>query len=89
MEEKEGIGFLERCYFLLQDPDIQPNLSAFLRRYGQRLLRLEDLNVAPREVMDRLLLETPIDMLCSGAPPLHKWWMDREKKKYEKDPVGG
>ena len=83
METKLGTGFLERGFFLLENPDTIPNFSAFLRRYGQRLFRLEDLNIAAPELIDRFLLETPLSMLCSGAPPLHQWWRDRDKLKEE------
>ncbi|GJN79105.1 hypothetical protein PLIIFM63780_002618 [Purpureocillium lilacinum] len=69
-------GFLERVWFFLKRPESQGDLSAFLRRYGQRLVRLDDLNVAPPDVINRFLLDTPIDLIVSGAPPLHEWWVE-------------
>ncbi|KHO00245.1 uncharacterized protein MAM_02168 [Metarhizium album ARSEF 1941] len=74
MEFQKGTGFLERGYNLLRRPEIQPNFSAFLRRYGQRLFRLDDLTVAPPETVTRFILDTPLDLLVCGAPPLHGWW---------------
>ncbi|KAF5522821.1 hypothetical protein CGCA056_v006117 [Colletotrichum aenigma] len=56
-----------------------PGFSRMMRHYGQRLLRFDDLNVAPPEVIDRFLLDTPINILCVGGPPLHNWWQERNK----------
>jgi hypothetical protein len=81
MENRQGTGFIERGFHLLADAAVQPNLSAFLRRYHLRQFRIDDLGIAPPDVMDRFLLETPIDLLCSGAPPLHQWWKEREEEK--------
>ncbi|PHH75887.1 hypothetical protein CDD82_4226 [Ophiocordyceps australis] len=80
MEFREQTGFLERSFLLLAKDDIQPQLSAFLKRYGQRLWRLDDLSVAPPAVISRLLLDTPLDLIVSGAPPLHSWWKDQIEK---------
>jgi hypothetical protein len=77
MEFRNGTGFLERGFELLRSPEIRPGFSAFLRRYGQRVFRFEDLSVASPDVVDAFLLETPIDILASGAPPLHDWWDKR------------
>ncbi|KAG8408222.1 hypothetical protein J3459_018085 [Metarhizium acridum] len=78
VEFNKGTGFLERGYNLLRASEIQPNLSAFLRRYGQRLFRLEDLAVASPETITKFILDTPLDLLVCGAPPLHSWWHDSE-----------
>ncbi|KAJ6443293.1 glutathione-S-transferase theta, GST [Purpureocillium lavendulum] len=72
---EKGGGFLERVWYFLRKADSQKDLSAFLRRYGQRLVRLDDINVAPPDVIHRFLLDTPIDLIVSGAPPLHDWWV--------------
>ena len=80
METAQGTGFIERGFSLLRHPNIQPNFSGFLSRYGQRLFRMDDLGVADPEVIDRFLLDTPIDLLCSGAPPLHRWWGERVER---------
>lgn len=77
MENRDGTGFMERGYFLLHEQSVQPNLSAFLRHHNQRLFRVDDLNTTDPEVMDRFLLDTPVDLLVSGAPPLYQWWLDR------------
>ncbi|OHF00710.1 hypothetical protein CORC01_04027 [Colletotrichum orchidophilum] len=74
-----GHGLLEVGYKLLAVPEIGPKFSSLLNEYGERLLRFEDLDVGPPEVVDRFLLDTPIYMLCSGAPPLHSWWEKRKK----------
>jgi hypothetical protein len=81
METRAGTGFIERGFYLLEDGSIQPNLMAFLRRYDQRLFRLDNITVLPPAAMDSFLLETPIDMLCSGAPDLHGWWRARESNR--------
>lgn len=80
MEFRQNTGFLERAFFLLHHSAIQPELSAFLRRYGQRLFRIDNLDVAPPEVLHRLLLDTPIDLLVSNEILLHSWWKDMEEK---------
>ncbi|TDZ17399.1 hypothetical protein Cob_v009408 [Colletotrichum orbiculare MAFF 240422] len=79
MDQFSGTGLLERGYRLLQVNGIAPGFSAMLRNYGQRLFRMDDLDVAPPDVIDRFLLDTPLDILCSGAPPVHEWWAKRNK----------
>ncbi|KAK1484811.1 hypothetical protein CCUS01_15421 [Colletotrichum cuscutae] len=74
-----GTGLLERGYKLLAVPEIVPNFSSMLRENGQTLFRLDNLDVGPPEAIDRFLLETPINIICSGAPPLHSWWEERKK----------
>ncbi|KAK1978619.1 hypothetical protein LZ30DRAFT_598732 [Colletotrichum cereale] len=72
-------GVLERSGMLFPVPGVAPKISKMLQDYGLRLFRLDDINVAAPEVIDRFLLDTPVNLLCSGAPPLHSWWMDRNK----------
>ncbi|KAL0941586.1 uncharacterized protein CTRU02_204349 [Colletotrichum truncatum] len=79
MDKMEGTGLLERGYKLLEVPEVASGFSSMLANYGQRLFRLDDLAIAPPEVLDQFLLDTPIDILCSGAPPLHSWWEKRQK----------
>ncbi|KAF4511830.1 hypothetical protein G6O67_001038 [Ophiocordyceps sinensis] len=81
IEFQMGTGFLERSSSLLKHASVQPQLSAFLRRYGQRLWRLEDLDIAAPDVLQRMLLDTPLDLLVSGATPLHRWWKEMEENK--------
>lgn len=77
-EELDLGGFLEYAYLMLEDPEAQPKLSAFLNRYKMQLFRIPNegpgLDIAPKEVMKKFLTETPIAMLISGAPDVHKWW---------------
>jgi len=79
MEHNVGTGFLERGWMLLKSIDTQAEFSAFVRRYGNRLFRMDNIHAAPPEVVDRFLLESPIDLLTSGAGPLHEWWTERVK----------
>ncbi|KAF9871208.1 hypothetical protein CkaCkLH20_11377 [Colletotrichum karsti] len=74
-----GTGLLERGYELFQASEIVPGFSSMLQKYDQRLFRIDELDIAPPEVIDKFLLDTPIDILCSGAPPLHAWWEKRKK----------
>ncbi|KAK2028604.1 hypothetical protein LX32DRAFT_663837 [Colletotrichum zoysiae] len=67
-----GTGLLERSYFLLQVPGIPPRLSSMLRDYDMHIIRLGTVEGMVPEEIDRLLLDTPIHMLCSAVPPLHK-----------------
>ncbi|OHW89971.1 hypothetical protein CSPAE12_11439 [Colletotrichum incanum] len=78
-EKMLSTGLLERSWMLLQVPGVAPKLSKMLHDYGQQLFRLDQLDVTAPEVIDRLLLDTPIHLLCSGAPPLHSWWKKRNK----------
>ena len=78
IENWDGISFLERSHVMFKGhEEIRPNFSAFLARYNQRLYRIDDLEVLSPQEMDRFLLETPIDIICSGAPDLHGWWKKR------------
>lgn len=79
MDTMIGTGMLERGYELFKVAEVVPGFSAMLKKFGQRLFRLDDLGIAPPEVIDKFLLDTPIDILCSGAPPLHSWWEQRKK----------
>ncbi|OLN87184.1 hypothetical protein CCHL11_03694 [Colletotrichum chlorophyti] len=78
MDTMSATGLLERGFFLLRVPEIAPNFSSMLREYNQRLFRFDFLDIAPPEVVDRFLLDTPVDILCSGAPQLHSWWTQRK-----------
>ncbi|WQF82246.1 hypothetical protein CDEST_07260 [Colletotrichum destructivum] len=78
-EAMTQIGLLERSWLFLQVPGVAQKLSKMLRNYSLQLYRLDDLDIAPPEVINRFLLDTPIHFLCSGAPPLHSWWEGRNK----------
>ncbi|KAI1078030.1 hypothetical protein F5B20DRAFT_582557 [Whalleya microplaca] len=80
IEHRTDTGFLERAYTMLRTPAVWPNFSAFLRRHRQRIVRLEELDLAPPEVYDRLLLDTPVFLLASGDVPLHEWWEGRMRE---------
>lgn len=77
VEAHGDTGFLERAYRLLKSNELQPNFSAFMRHYKQRLFRFEGLEFAPPEVIDRFLLDSPVNLLVCGSPPLHEWWQKR------------
>jgi hypothetical protein len=73
-------GFLEYAYLMLKDPEAQPKLSAFLNHFGIRLFRIHNdddapgLDITPKPIIEKFLLDTPISMLISGAPDLVDWW---------------
>ncbi|KAK1961185.1 hypothetical protein LY78DRAFT_645275 [Colletotrichum sublineola] len=72
-----GTGLLERSYKLLKVPGTPLKLSNMLQAYGMHIYRLDMVEGMVPEEIDRLLLDTPINMLCSAVPPLHKWWKER------------
>jgi hypothetical protein len=78
MENRDGTGFIERGFLLLEDATVRPNLAAFLQRHSQRLLRLENLNILPPDEMDQFLFDA-VDLLVCGAPDLYGWWAERAK----------
>lgn len=79
MDQMVTTGIFETSYLLLKATEVAPGFSRMMRHYGQRLLRFDDLGVAPPEIIDRFLLDTPINILCVGGPPLHSWWEERNK----------
>jgi hypothetical protein len=69
-----GGGLLEFTACFLREPSAQPNLTAFHQFYGMELVRIHDLNLVDRDVMEKFLLETPVVMLVSDEPGMHQWW---------------
>ena len=59
---------------LLRAEDGQAKLSAMLDYHEHRLIRFASLDVVERGVLEKFLLRTPIAMLVSDEPGLHKWW---------------
>jgi hypothetical protein len=55
-------------------PNSQPKISAFLGHYNHQLIRIKNLNYVDRTTMERLLLNSPVSMLVSDDPGMHKWW---------------
>ncbi|GJD04442.1 hypothetical protein ColKHC_13267 [Colletotrichum higginsianum] len=60
-------GLLERSWLFLQVPGVAQKLSNMLRNYSLQLYRLDDIDIAPPEVIDRFFLDTSIHLLCSGT----------------------
>jgi len=77
IEHAASTGFLERGFGLLHEPSAGPSLAAFCRRYSQHIFRFDSMVGLDSDVVDRFLLEGQIDMLASGAAPLHEWWEGR------------
>lgn len=67
-------GVLEFVGTLLREPGAQPKLSKFLNHFKLRLVRLEELDFVDDITMRRFLLDTPVAMLTSGCPDVHRWW---------------
>ena len=69
-----GGGLLGFTGCFLREPGAQPNLTAMHKFYNMQLVRLHDLNLVDRDVMERFLLEMPVAMLVSDEPGMHRWW---------------
>ena len=73
---KEGPngGILEFISTLLKKPGVQPKLTAFLKAYNFHMLRIDNIDIADRNTMQRFLVDSKIGMLVCGTPDIHKWW---------------
>ncbi|KAK1573434.1 uncharacterized protein LY79DRAFT_673625 [Colletotrichum navitas] len=75
--DMSGTGLLERSFYFLRMPDISQRLSNMLHDYGIDIYRLDTVEGMVPEEIERFLLDTPVNMLCSAVPPLYEWWKER------------